>query len=91
MRGRLSPIDAGILLGIFFGTLHLFWIALIISKNAQGFLDFIFWIHFITPFIEVESFDFFRTFILLAVTTFTGFTLGYLLARMFNILNSKEI
>jgi hypothetical protein len=90
MREKLSAIDAGILLGLFFGTLNLFWIGLIISKYAQGFLDFIFWIHFIKPFIQVESFDLFRSLILLAVTTFTGFTLGYLLARILNTLNSRE-
>ena len=91
MRENLSPIDAGILLGLLFGTIHLFWIGLIFLQYAQGFLDFIFWIHFIKPFFEVESFDVVRSLILLSVTAFTGFTVGYSLARIFNTLNSNEI
>lgn len=92
MKEKINPIDAALLLGMLFGILHLSWLILIYLKYAQGFLDFIYWAHFIKPIFEVESFDAGRSLILLALTVLVGFTLGYILSKIFNTLieNSSD-
>ena len=92
MKTKINPIDTALLLGMLFGILHLSWLTLVYLKYAQIFLDFIYWVHFIKPIFEVESFDAGRSLILLALTVFVGFTLGYVLSKIFNTLieNSSD-
>ena len=49
MKEQINPIDAALLLGMLFGILHMSWLVLVYLKYAQGFLDFIYWAHFIKP------------------------------------------
>jgi len=91
MKNRIDLIDAGLLFGLLFGVFHLAWLVLVLTKYAQPVLDFIYWAHFIKPVFEVESFEAGRAVILLAMTVCSGFALGYLLATVFNKLNSNEV
>ena len=92
MKEKINPIDAALLLGMLFGVLHMSWLILVYLNYAQIFLDFIYWAHFIKPIFEVESFDAGRSVILLALTVFAGFILGYVLSKIFNTLieNSSD-
>lgn len=91
MKNKINPINAGLLFGLFLGLFHLLWMVLVYAKYGQKVLDFIFWVHFIKPVFEVESFDASRGIILLALTVSCGFVFGYLMARSFNALNTNEI
>ena len=92
MKEKINPIDAALLLGMLFGVLHMSWLILVYLNYAQIFLDFIYWAHFIKTIFEVESFDAGRSLILLALTVFSGFILGYVLSKIFNTLieNSSD-
>ena len=91
MKNKINLIDAGLLFGLLFGIFHVTWLALVLTKYAQPVLDFICWVHFIKPVFDVESFEAGRALILLALTVCYGFTIGYILAMLFNKLNSNEV
>jgi thiamine transporter ThiT len=86
MKNSINSIDAALLLGMLFGVIHLSWLILVYLKYAQVFLDFIYWVHFIKPIFEVQSFDMGRALILLALTVSVGAVLGYVLSKLFNTL-----
>ena len=56
---------------------------------AQWVIDFVFWIHFIEPVFKIEAFDPVRMLALLAVTSALGFTIGYVLAPLWNGVQKK--
>ena len=50
-------------------------------------MDFVFWVHFITPAYHVEAFDIARACILVAVTFIVGFVVGTLGGVLWNALH----
>jgi hypothetical protein len=82
---QANPLKVGLVFGIFLGTWHTGWAVLVATGIAQKIMDFLFWVHFITPPYHVEAFTLSRAAILVGVTFAVGLASGFIGAIIWNI------
>ena len=80
----LNPNKTGLVLGAFVGGLHVVWVLLVALGWAQSVVNFVFWIHFLRPFITVESFNAGMALMLILLASAIGFLVGYVLGVLWN-------
>lgn len=81
----------GLALGLFFAIVHLAWslsIA-IIPQATQQFINWVFVLHSVVPFLVLSSVSLVNVILLLILTFIVGYIAGYLIAALFNKLNKK--
>jgi thiamine transporter ThiT len=86
----ISAPKTGFAAGILVGLLHLFWAALVALGWAQPLIDFILRLHFIKLSLEIQPFDPGTAAGLVAITSVAGFTVGFVLALVWNWLNPAD-
>ena len=86
----ISPIKAGLVLGVVIGLWHLIWSLLVASGWAQPFIDFVFWMHFIRPVYVIEPFNLGTATILVVVTAIIGFVIGCVFAVLWNWFHKRS-
>ena len=57
MKGKLNAASVGLGVGAFAGLVHLVWALLVAAGYAQGWLDWIFNLHFLDNPFMVDVFD----------------------------------
>jgi len=82
---QASPLKVGLVFGLFLALGHAAWAALVATGLAQKLVDFIFWIHFITPPFHLEPFALPRAAILVGVTFVAGLGAGIVGAVLWNV------
>lgn len=81
---KISPVGIGLVFGLCLALFHAAWGAAVALGWAQPVLDFIFWVHFITPAYKVEAFQADRLSLLLTFTFATGFVAGFVGGWLWN-------
>lgn len=80
----VSARRLGLVFAVFLGGWHLAWSILVLLHWAQPVIDFIFWLHFITPPYQVGTFVAWRALALIVVTALLGFVFGSIIAAIWN-------
>ena len=74
----------GLALGIFAGLWHVVWSFLVAVGLAQPLVDWIFRLHFISPYYSVGEFNLGTAVVLVIVTSVLGYVVGRVLAFVWN-------
>lgn len=86
---KLDVKKTALTVGLFLGGWHLVWSILILIGLAQTLLDFVFWMHMITPPYHVTGFTLTQSGILIVVTFAIGYVGGWAFAWVWNRMHGK--
>ncbi|MEK7130007.1 MAG: hypothetical protein AAB803_03220 [Patescibacteria group bacterium] len=90
MKQKLNERSTGLIVGAFVGLVHLLWAVLVATGYAQGWVDWIFALHFVENPIMVTEFAMDKAVMLVGVTAAVGFAGGYVFAWLWNTLGKKR-
>ena len=83
----LNKNKTGLVLGASLGLFHFGWAILVALGLAQGFLNWIFGLHFIIPPYAIAPFELGQAVILVVVTWIIGYIMGWVMAALWNKLH----
>lgn len=87
---RHSPNVFGLTFGIFLALWHTIWSVLVATGAAQPIIDWIFWLHMITPIYKIEPFSLGRAAGLISLTGAIGYIFGFFIGLVWNRLSGKS-
>lgn len=85
----MNKNTVGLILGTFFGIVHMFWSLLVAIGLAQPLMRFIFDVHFINNPYQITQFDYGKALLLVIVTFAVGYVFGWLFAAIWNKVSKK--
>jgi hypothetical protein len=86
MKELLDKNRAGIIGGLFLAIMHAVWAlaVAIIPSTLQGFLDWVFGLHFLEPYFVLTAFNFPNAVLLVILTFVCGYICGWVFAAVCN-------
>ena len=81
---ELNPGKVGLIIGAFMAVVHLIWSLMVAFGVAQGWLDWIFKLHFVKNSFVVAGFNLVTAIYLLIVVFIVGYILGWIFAWVHN-------
>ena len=87
---KLNPHEVGLITGATIGLWHLVWSCMVMLGWAQGLLDFIFSLHFLSNPYVLQMFDLTKAVMLVVVTFVVGYVLGWVFTMIWNMMLSKK-
>ncbi len=87
---NLDKNRVGLVVGSFAGLAHLVWSVLVALGWAQGWVDFIYSIHFLNNPFQVASFDLVKAATLIVVTGLVGYIVGYVFAGLWEYVAKRK-
>ena len=89
MASTVNPHRVAVALASVVACWHLAWALLVLLGWAQPVINFIFWLHFITPPYQVAAFVLWRALLLIVVTAAMAYVFGGLIAVIWNRLHDR--
>ena len=87
---RMQNHKVGLALGGVIASWHMLWSLFVVTGFAQGLLDFIYSIHFLTNPFTVMDFNFVHAITLVVVTGVVGYIFGYYFSMLWNWLHNRN-
>ena len=81
--------SAGLKVGTFLALLKFVWVLLVFYGWAQGFLDFLFRLNFITPCYTIQLFDAMNAGKLVLMAFVGGYALGWVFSSISRLFDKK--
>lgn len=81
---------AGLILGSFFGIVHLLWAILVAVGVAQPLMDFIYRMHFLNNPFQVAKFEILNAVGLVVITFAVGYVAGWVLTFLWENIQGKK-
>ena len=86
---RLQPPSVGLVVGLSLGLLHLVWSLLVMVGWAQGIMDFILSLHFLSNPYVMQTFDVTKALMLVFITFIVGYVVGWVFTVIWNMMLKK--
>lgn len=86
---KLEEHQVGLAVGAFAGLVHAVWAAAVFLGLAQVWMDFVLGLHFLdNPFV-LSDFDLTKAATLVAATAVVGYVVGFVFAKVWNVVLTK--
>lgn len=86
---KLDPRKTGLGLGSLVGLMHLIWSLIVALGLAQGWMDWVFSLHFLNNPFTVGTFNIVTALTLIIITSIVGFAVGWVFATIWNYWQKK--
>ena len=85
-----THLKAGVMLALVLGSLHAIWAGLIALGWGQTVMDFLFWLHMISPAWKVQPFEPTIALFLILATATIGFVTGCLASVFWGLMSPNR-
>jgi len=86
---KFNPFTVGLYTGLLISFCHLIWVVMVALGLAQGWMNFIFSLHFLNNPFQVGGFNIATAVVLVIVTFVVGYGFGWIATWVWNRMQKK--
>lgn len=87
---NVNAHKVGLVFGGLFGIMHAMWALMVLVGVAQGFMDWIFALHFLNFQYNVDPFSWVNAIALVIITSLIGYIMGCVFGWLWNLAHSAS-